>query len=143
MVCLDDLVPADDDLRRIERLVDWAAVRSSAAPFYVNGGPGRPALDPAVLVKLALVLAWRGEDSMRAMLRKARTDLSMRRFLGFGLMEALPDHSTFSHAHVGALRSPRSSSSCSPAFCASAPTPAWSAGDGCWSTPPTSRLTPL
>jgi transposase len=98
MVCLDDLVPADDDLRCIERLVNWRAVRASAAPFYVAGGPGRPALDPVVLVKLALVLAWRGADSMRAVLRGARTDVSVRRFLGFGLTEALPHHSTFSHA---------------------------------------------
>jgi transposase len=98
MVCLDELVPADDDLRRIERLVNWPAVRAAAAPFYVSGGPGRPALDPVVLVKLALVLAWRGGDSMRELLRLARTDLSVRLFLGFGLTEALPHHSTFSHA---------------------------------------------
>lgn len=98
MVCLDELVPADDDLRRIEHLVNWAAVRSSAAPFYVADGPGRPAVDPVVLVKLALVLAWRGAGSMRQVLRVARTDLSVRRFLGFGLTEALPHHSTFSHA---------------------------------------------
>ncbi|MEA2475784.1 MAG: hypothetical protein QOE06_3699, partial [Thermoleophilaceae bacterium] len=69
MVCLEELVPADDDLRRIERLVNWAAVRAAAAAFYVAGGPGRPALDPVVLVKLALVLAWRGGDSMREVLR--------------------------------------------------------------------------
>lgn len=98
MVCLDELVPADDDLRRIDLLVNWAAVRSSAAPFYVAGGPGRPAVDPVVLVKLALVLAWRGAGSMREVLRVARTDLSVRRFLGFGLTEGLPHHSTFSHA---------------------------------------------
>jgi transposase len=98
MVCLDELVPADDDLRRIERLVNWPAVRAAAAPFYVSGGPGRPALDPVVLIKLALVLAWRGGDSMRELLRLARTDLSVRLFLGFGLTEALPHHSTFSHA---------------------------------------------
>jgi transposase len=98
MVCLDELVPADDDLRRIERMVNWPAVRAAAAPFYVSGGPGRPALDPVVLVKLALVLAWRGGDSMREVLRLARTDLSVRLFLGFGLTEALPHHSTFSHA---------------------------------------------
>ncbi len=98
MVCLDELVPADDDLRRIDLLVNWAAVRSSAAPFYVAGGAGRPAVDPVVLVKLALVLAWRGAGSMREVLRIARTDLSIRRFLGFGLTEALPHHSTFSHA---------------------------------------------
>lgn len=82
MVCLDELVPADDDLRRIERLVNWPAVRAAAAAFYVTGGPGRPALDPVVLVKLAL--AWRGGDSMRELLRTSRTDLSVRLFLGFG-----------------------------------------------------------
>lgn len=100
MVCLDDLVPADDELRRIERLIDWDHVRRTAAPFYRPGGPGRAGLDPAVLVKLALVLAWRGMPSMRQTLRVAETDVSIRRFLGFGLTERLPDHSTFSHAQT-------------------------------------------
>ena len=100
VVCLDDLVPADDDLRRIEALVDWDQVRRTAAPFYRPGGAGRRGLDPAVLVKLALVLAWRGLGSMRETLRVAQTDVSIRRFLGFGLTERLPDHSTFSHAQT-------------------------------------------
>src|SRR4051794_32025782 len=100
MVCLDDLVPVDDDLRRIERLVDWDHVRRTAEPFYRPGGAGRPGIDPAVLVKLALVLAWRGLPSMRETLRVAATDVSIRRFLGFGLTERLPDHSTFSHAQT-------------------------------------------
>src|SRR3954453_21681185 len=99
MVCLDDLVPADDELRRIER-VDWDQVRRTAEPFYRPGGAGRPGVDPAVLVKLALVLAWRGLPSMRQTLRVAATDVSIRRFLGFGLTERLPDHSTFSHAQA-------------------------------------------
>jgi transposase len=85
MVCLDDLVAADDDFRRIERLVDWGHVRE---------------IDPAVLVKLALVLAWRGLPSMRETLKVAATDVAIRRFLGFGLTERLPDHSTFSHAQT-------------------------------------------
>ena len=100
MVCVDDLVPVDDDLRRIERLVDWDHVRRTAEPFYRPGGAGRPGMDPAVLVKLALVLAWRGLPSMRATLRVAGTDVAIRRFLGFGLTERLPDHSTFSHAQT-------------------------------------------
>lgn len=100
MVCLDDLVPADDELRRIEALIDWGHVRATARPFYRPGGAGRPGLDPAILVKLALVLAWRGLPSMRATLKAAQTDMSIRRFLGFGLMERLPDHSTFSHAQT-------------------------------------------
>ena len=100
MVCLDDLVPLDDELRRIEALIDWDHVRATARPFYRSGGPGRMGVDPAVLVKLALVLAWRGLPSMRAVLRAAATDMSIRRFLGFGLTERLPDHSTFSHAQT-------------------------------------------
>src|SRR4051795_8176644 len=95
VVCLDDLVPADDDLRRIEALVDWGQVRRTAEPFYRPGGAGRRGIDPAVLVKLALVLAWRGLGSRRETLRVARTDVSIRRFLGFGLTERLPDHLTF------------------------------------------------
>src|SRR3954454_1386280 len=84
MVCLDELVPVVDDLRRIERLIDWDQVRRTAEPFYRPGGAGRPGGDPAVLVKLALVLAWRGLPSMRQTLRVAATDVSIRRFLGFG-----------------------------------------------------------
>jgi len=100
MVCVDDLVPADDELRRIEALVDWEHVRATARPFYRPGGAGRPGTDPAVLVKLALVLVWRGLGSMRATLKVAATDVAIRRFLGFGLTEKLPDHSTFSHAQT-------------------------------------------
>ncbi len=100
MVCLDDLVPADDGLRRIEGVIDWEHVRATARPFYRPGGAGRLGTDPAVLVKLALVLAWRGMPSMRAVLRAAQTDMAIRWFLGFGLTERLPDHSTFSHAQT-------------------------------------------
>src|SRR4051794_16523972 len=100
VVCLDDLVPADDDLRRIEALIDWDQVRRTAEPFYRPGGAGRPGVDPAGLGQLALVMAWRGLPSMRETLRVAATDVSIRRFLGFGLTERLPDHSTFSHAQT-------------------------------------------
>lgn len=100
MVCLDDLVPVDDELRRIEQFVDWEHVRATARPFYKPGGAGRPGTDPAVLVKLALVLAWRGLPSMREVLKTAATDMAIRRFLGYGLTERLPDHSTFSHAQT-------------------------------------------
>src|SRR4051794_35846942 len=57
MICLDDLVPVDDDLRRIERLVDWDHVRRTAEPFYRLGGGRRPGMNLAVFVKLALVFS--------------------------------------------------------------------------------------
>src|SRR4051794_10460413 len=52
VVCLDDLVPADDDLRRIEALVDWGQVRRTAEPFYRPGGAGGPGGGPAVVGKV-------------------------------------------------------------------------------------------
>jgi transposase len=96
MVCLDELVGDDDVLRRVEQLVAWDAVRASARPFYSDFG--RPGVDPVVLVKVFLVAAIRGLGSMRETLRVARVDLSIRRFLGYGLTEALPHHATFSYA---------------------------------------------
>ena len=96
VVCLDELVPADDRLRRVEELVSWTAVRATAAPFYTDFG--RPSVDPVVLVKLLLGGALRGIGSLRELMRVAELDLSMRRFIGYGLTEALPHHSTLSHA---------------------------------------------
>jgi len=74
----------------------WEAVRASAEPFYSDFG--RPGVDPVVLVKVFLVAAIRGIGSMRETLRIAQVDLSIRRFLGYGLTEALPHHATFSYA---------------------------------------------
>ncbi len=96
MVCLDELVPETDVLRRVERLVSWTTVRETARPFYSDFG--RPGVDPVVLVKVFLVAAIRGIDSMRETLRVAEVDLSVRRFLGYGLTERLPHHATFSYA---------------------------------------------
>ena len=141
IVCLDDLVPADDELRRIEALVDWEHVRATARPFYNPGGAGRPGIDPAVLVKLALVLAWRGLPSMRAVLKTAQTDMAIRRFFGYGLTERLPDHSTFSHAQTVRFAGSSVFEQLSRRCFGGAPRRDCSAGGGCWSTPRMSRPT--
>jgi transposase len=99
MVCLDELVPADDRLRRLDALVDWGFVRAEAAPYYALE-VGRPSIDPIVLVKLMLVGALEGIDSMRELLRVASMRVDIRRFLGYGFMERLPVHQTISHAQT-------------------------------------------
>src|SRR3954452_19547791 len=70
MVCLDELVAADDRLRRRDGGVEWGLVRAGAAPYYA-AEVGRPSIDPIVLVKLMLVGALEGIDSMRELLRVA------------------------------------------------------------------------
>jgi transposase len=94
IVCLDDLVPAEDRYRRLDELVDWSFIRAAAAPYYAEHG--RPSVDPIVLVKLMLVGALEGIGSMREVLRVAALRLDLRRFLGYGLGERLPVHATVS-----------------------------------------------
>lgn len=99
MVCLDELVAADDRLRRLDAVVDWGFVRAEAAPYYAED-VGRPSIDPIVLVKLMLVGALEGIDSMRELLRVASMRVDIRRFLGYGFGERLPVHQTISHAQT-------------------------------------------
>jgi transposase len=99
MVCVDELVAADDRLRRLDELVDWRFVRAEAAPYYAVE-VGRPSVDPIVLVKLMLVGALEGIDSMRELLRVAAMRVDIRRFLGYGFSERLPVHQTISHAQT-------------------------------------------
>jgi len=101
MVCVDQLVPEDDRLRRLDALVDWGFVRVEAAPYYAAEDlGGRPSVDPIVLVKLMLVGALEGVDSMRELLRVAGLRMDIRRFLGYGFSERLPVHQTISHAQT-------------------------------------------
>src|SRR3954452_6232683 len=99
MVCLDELVSADDRLRRLDELVDWGFVRAEAAPYYA-AEVGRPAVDPIVVVTFMLVGALEGIDSMRDLLRVASMRVDVRRFLGYAFSERLPVHQTISYAQT-------------------------------------------
>jgi transposase len=100
MVCLDELVPADDRSRRIDELVgDWGFVREAARPYY-SDGVGRPSVDPSVLLKLMIAGALEGIGSMRELMRVAALRLDLRLFLGYDLFERLPAHQTISDAQT-------------------------------------------
>jgi transposase len=100
MVCLDELVPADDRYRLIDEVVDdWGFVRAEARPYY-SDGVGRPSIDPTVLLKLMIAGALEGIGSMRELLRVADLRLDLRLFLGYGLGERLPAHQTISEAQT-------------------------------------------
>src|SRR3954462_9173718 len=99
MVCVDELVPADDRLRRLDELVDWGFVRAEAAPYYA-AELGRPSIDPIVLVKLMLVGALEGIGSLREMVWGAATRVDTPGFLGSGFIGRLPVHQTISHAQT-------------------------------------------
>lgn len=81
----------NERLSRIETLIDWPAVSGLLAPLRSErGAPGYPAL---TLLRALLLQQWYGLSDPG--LEEALSDrLSFRRFVGLGLDEAVPDHST-------------------------------------------------
>lgn len=93
---LEQAVPPDDFYRKLERGVDLAWVGPRVAHCY--SAIGRPSVDPEVIVKIELIAYLEGITSERALMRQIADRLSLRRYLGYDLDEALPDHSTLSKA---------------------------------------------
>ena len=71
------------------------AVENMCRPFYVDG-KGRPSIPPSVYMRMLLVGFFEGLDSERGIAWRCADSLSLRQFLGFGLSEQTPDHSSLS-----------------------------------------------
>jgi transposase len=99
---LDNCVPEDHLLRRIHRHVDFGFVRDRLGSFYST--TGRPSIDPEVLVRLLLVGYLYGITSERRLIEDVRMHLGYRWFIGIGLDQDVPDHSTLSKNRHGRFR---------------------------------------
>lgn len=91
-VSLDDLVPPDHFYRHLERSLDLSFVREMVRGTYADSG--RSSIDPVVFFRLHLILFFEGLRSERQLMRVVADRLSLRWYLGFGLTEPLPDHSS-------------------------------------------------
>src|SRR4051812_10664267 len=89
---LENLVPASNFYRHLERGLDLSFVRDLVRDAYKGGG--RPSIDPIIFFKLQLVLFFEGIRSERELVRVAADRLSVRWYLGYDLDEELPDHSS-------------------------------------------------
>ncbi|MBQ2733027.1 MAG: transposase [Clostridia bacterium] len=97
MVDIDSLVPNKHPLRKIEDAVDWESVYVAAEPFY-SAGTGRPAIDPAVIVRIILLVRTQKKATVRTVLKQASDSISMRWFIGYCFAERLPSVSAVSSA---------------------------------------------
>lgn len=70
-------------------------VEEKCKPFYASR-MGRPGLAPGVYFRLLLIGYFEGVDSERGIAWRVADSLSLREFLGLGLSERTPDHSTLS-----------------------------------------------
>ncbi|MNC12218.1 Transposase DDE domain protein [compost metagenome] len=95
LVCLDQLVPADHLLRLIEQHVDFSFITEKVRPFY-SSNQGRPPVPPIRLFKMMLIGYLYGIRSERMLEKEIQMNLAYRWFLGLGLTEQVPDHSTIS-----------------------------------------------
>jgi transposase len=64
--------------------------------FYKKSQYGRPSMAPGVYFRALLIGYFEGLDSERGIAWRIADSLSLRGFLGFGLNEQTPDHSTIS-----------------------------------------------
>jgi transposase len=64
--------------------------------FYKKSQYGRPSLPPGVYFRCLLIGYFEGLDSERGIAWRSADSLSLRKFLGYTLEEATPDHSTIS-----------------------------------------------
>lgn len=104
MVYLDDLVPNDHILRKIDKVINFDFVYDYVEDLYSN--TGRPSIDPVVLVKYAFLQRLDNRNSMRATFREAEVNIAYRWFLGYELDEKLPHFSDYSYNYIHKFSKP-------------------------------------
>jgi len=94
-VCIEELVPKDHLLRKIDKVIDFEFIREKVKDLYCADN-GRPAVDPVVLFKMLFLGYLYGVRSERQLVREIQVNVAYRWFIGYGLTDKIPDASTFS-----------------------------------------------
>jgi transposase len=95
MISLDELVPTDHLLRKIENAIDFSFIHKLTREYYSSSN-GRPCLDTITLFKIALLNYIYGKNSIRATLEETKVNMAYRWFLNISMIEKVPNYSTFS-----------------------------------------------
>ena len=98
---LRQLIPDDHVLVRVDRVLDLSWLRDEVADLYCLDD-GRPGIDPEVAVRLMLPGLLNGIVHDRKLMREAHVNIAIRWFVGYGVHEQLPDHSSLT-AHSTAV----------------------------------------
>jgi transposase len=100
--CLDEHVPADHLLRRIDNHLDLDSVRTQLNPYYSS--TGRPSIDPELMMRMLIIGYSMGIRSERRLCEEVHLNLAYRLFCRLGLDGKVPDHSSFSKNRHGRFR---------------------------------------
>jgi transposase len=99
---LDDQVPANHLLRKLDALLDFGPIRKQLEPLYSE--IGRPSVDPELMIRMLLIGYCYSIRSERRLCEEVRYNLAYKWFCGLGLEDRVPDHSTFSVNRHGRFR---------------------------------------
>ena len=90
------VVPRTHFLVKLNEVIEWDGFNDMLIPAYKGlGETGRPPYPPVVLLKM-LVIAYLYGFSERQVEEAANYHLAIKEFVGLGITEAAPDHSTLS-----------------------------------------------
>lgn len=95
IVTLEELVPKDHLLRKIEAVIDFSFVHERVAGLYCADN-GRPPLDPTLMFKALFLGYLFGVRSERQLVREIEVNVAYRWFLRLKLTERVFDASTLS-----------------------------------------------
>jgi transposase len=90
---IEDFIPEDHILKRVDKILDLGWLRSEVKDSYCEDN-GRPGIDPEAAVRLMLAGFFHGIVHDRKLMREAQVNLAIRWFAGYGMLEELPDHSS-------------------------------------------------
>jgi transposase len=99
---LEDRVPSDHLLRKINAVLDLGWLRTELKPYYSH--TGRPSVCPELMIRMLLIGYCYSIRSERRLCQDIELNLAYRWFCGLGLEDAVPDHSTFSVNRHGRFR---------------------------------------
>ena len=95
-VVIDQLVPKEHLLRKIEAAVDFTQLYEIVEPLYCENN-GRPSIDPVVLFKILLIQHLYGLLSLRRTWMEVSLNVAYRWFPDYTLQEEIPLFSTISY----------------------------------------------
>lgn len=94
MVSIEQLVPADHLLRKIDEYIDFSFIYELVEEKY-SPDNGRPSIDPVTLIKIPIIQYLFGIRSMRQTIKEIEVNMAYRWFLGLGFHDHVPHFSTF------------------------------------------------
>jgi transposase len=101
---LEDRVPLNHLLRRMNAIVGGAlaGIHAELEPYYST--TGRPSVDPELMIRMLIVGYCYGIRSERRLCEEVALNLAYRWFCRLDLDDEVPDHSTFSKSRHGRYR---------------------------------------